>query len=258
VVAFDLDEPQTHGPAFEGAYGVYVVTSFWEHMDPQKEIDQAAAIAKAAEAAGVKHIVWSTLENTADFYDGLPEKDRVPKINGYYVPHFDAKGLANDKFPKKITTYFHTCFYSENFYNLAMVANGTLTNNLGESKLALIGSEDIGKCAYGVFKGGDKFKGKKVYVAGDILTCAEIMEICSKVTGKKFTYNTIDRDTYAGFGFPGADDLANMFHYYAANEKSFNRNRDVAASKALNSELQSFEQWAKTHKTELTGLAAKD
>lgn len=253
-----MDKPETYGPAFEGAYGVYVVTSFWEHMDPQKEIDQAAAIAMAAEAAGVKHIIWSTLENTADFYDRLPEKDRVPKIKGYYVPHFDAKGLANDKFPKKITTYFHTSFYYENLYNFAMVADGTMATNAGESKMALISSEDIGKCAYGIFKAGDKFKGKKVYVAGDILTCGEMMEICSKITGKKFTYNAVDRDTYAGFGFPGADDLANMWHYYNADNKNFNENRDVAVSNALNSELQSFEQWAKTHKTEITALAAKD
>jgi uncharacterized protein YbjT (DUF2867 family) len=252
-----MDLPETYGPAFEGAYGVYVVTSFWEHMDPQKEIDQAAAISKAVEAAGVKHIVWSTLECTTDYFDGLPVKDRVPKIKGFYVPHFDAKGLANDKFPKKITTYFHTSFYLENFYNFGMVANGTMVNNVGESKIAVMGSEDIGKCAYGVFKAGDKFKGKKVYVAGDIITCAEMMKICSEVTGKKFTYSTVDRETYASFGFPGADDLANMFHYNA-NDKNFNGHRDLAASKALNSELQSFKQWAETHKKELTDLAAKD
>jgi hypothetical protein len=120
------------------------------------------------------------------------------------------------------------------------------------------GSEDIGKRAYGILKkAGDKFKGKKVYVAGDIITCAEMMKICSEVTGKKFTYSTVDRETYASFGFPGADDLANMFHYNA-NDKNFNGHRDLAASKALNSELQSFKQWAETHKKELTDLAAKD
>lgn len=258
VVAFDMDKPETFGPAFEDAYGLFVVTNFWEHMNPQKEIDQAEAIARAAEEAGVEHIVWSTLEDTTKFYDGVPEKDRVPKIKGYYVPHFDAKGKANEKFPKSKTTFFYTSFYWENFYNFGMAQNGVVANNVGEgNKLAGIAVEDIGKCALGVFKAGKKYKEKSVYVAGEVLPFSEMLEICSKVTGKKFSYQPVDRETYAGFGFPGADDLANMFHYNV-HDQTFNANRSPVISKQLNPSLQNFQQWAESKKEQLLTVAPKD
>src|SRR5262245_5817505 len=64
VVAADMDDVASLRKAFEGAHGAYCVTPFWEHMDPAREAAQIGAMAKAAKDAGVRHVVWSTLEDT--------------------------------------------------------------------------------------------------------------------------------------------------------------------------------------------------
>ena len=64
VVKADLDDVESLKKAFAGAYGVYCVTNFWEHFSAEKEKAQAKNIAEAARAAGVKHVIWSTLEDT--------------------------------------------------------------------------------------------------------------------------------------------------------------------------------------------------
>src|SRR5712691_6154372 len=59
VVEADLDRPETLKAALEGAYGVFLVTNFWE--GGTDELKQATAAVRAAKNAGVKHFVWSTL-----------------------------------------------------------------------------------------------------------------------------------------------------------------------------------------------------
>jgi uncharacterized protein YbjT (DUF2867 family) len=67
VVAGDVDDPESLKRAFEGAYGAYCVTFFWEHFSPEKEMAQVRSMAEAAKAAGVQHVVWSTLEDTREW-----------------------------------------------------------------------------------------------------------------------------------------------------------------------------------------------
>src|SRR5689334_1190538 len=94
VVAGNLDDEASLKKAFAGAYGAYLVTNFWEHFSPEKELTQARTMAKAAKDAGVQHVIWSTLEDTRRW---VPLSDnRMPTLMGKYkVAHFDAKGEAN-------------------------------------------------------------------------------------------------------------------------------------------------------------------
>lgn len=106
-------------------------------------------------------------------------------------------------------------------------------------------------------QGGDKYKGKSVYVAGDNIPVADIMAEISKATGKPFKYVPVSREAYAGFGFPGADDLAAMFDYYK-REPEFCKHRDVdgpMGSKALFPGVQSVAVWAEANKEALSKLA---
>src|SRR5215510_897594 len=64
VVSADLDNVESLKKAFAGAHGVYAVSSFWEHFSGEKEIQQAKNIATAAKTAAVKHVIWSTLDDT--------------------------------------------------------------------------------------------------------------------------------------------------------------------------------------------------
>jgi uncharacterized protein YbjT (DUF2867 family) len=223
---------------------------FWAHFSPEKEIAEAKAMAEAAKAAGLKHVIWSTLEDTRKW---VPlNDDRMPTLMGKYkVPHFDAKG-ESDRFFIDLgvpVTFLRASFYWDNFIQFGMGPKKTLDGNLsitfpiGDSKMAGIAAEDIGKCAYGIFKRGDEMIGKTVGVAGDQLTGNEMAAEFSKVLSKGVRYNKVSPETYRGFGFPGADDLGNMFQFYRDFEEEVNKVRDVSASRELNPELQSFSQW---------------
>jgi hypothetical protein len=115
---------------------------------------------------------------------------------------------------------------------------------MGNKKLAGIAAEDIGKCAYGVFKRGKELIGKTIGIAGEQLTCGEMAAVLSKVLGKPVVYKEVTPEQYRGFGFPGADDLGNMFQFYRDFDEVCNSVRDVKFSRELNPELKSFEMWA--------------
>jgi uncharacterized protein YbjT (DUF2867 family) len=250
VVAADIDDPASVQKALEGAYGAYFVTFYWAHFSPDKEIAEAKTMAEAAKAAGLKHVIWSTLEDTRQW---IPlNDDRMPTLMGKYkVPHFDAKG-ESDKFFTDLgvpVTFLRASFYWDNLIHFGMGpkkeldSNYSITFPLGDKKMAGIASEDIGKCAYGIFKRGEEMIGKTIGVAGEQLTAQEMAAKLSKALSKGIRYNSVSPETYRGFGFPGADDLGNMFQFYRDFEQELNAIRDVNASRQLNPELQSFDQW---------------
>jgi len=250
VVSADVDDASTVQHALDGAYGAYFVTFFWAHYSPEKEKAEAAIYAKASKNAGLKYVIWSTLEDTREF---VPLNDnRMPTLNGKYkVPHFDGKGESDKLFTEAgvPTTFFLASFYWENFIYFGMGpkrgADGklALTLPIGDSKMGGIAAEDIGKCAFGIFKRGEKMIGKKIGVAGGQLTGQEMAEAFTKALGEDVIYNKISPATFRSFGFPGAEDLGNMFQFYDEFEKELNKTRDINFSKQLNPELQSFEQW---------------
>lgn len=258
VAAVDLDNYESIKNAFKGAYGVYAVTFYWEHFSPEKETSQAASIAKAAKEAGVKHVIWSTLEDTRNW---IPLDDnRMPTLMGKYkVPHFDSKGEANKFFAEQgvPTTCLNTSFYWDNFIYFGLGPkkneNGDLVLALpmGDKKLPAIAAEDIGKCAYTIFKAGDKYIGKTVGIAGGHLTGEEMAEGFSKVMGAKVKYYSVPFDVYRGLGFPGAEDMGNMFQFKHDFEDYFCGARSIEFTKSLNPELLSFNDWAEKYKDKI-------
>jgi uncharacterized protein YbjT (DUF2867 family) len=254
VVAADLDDVESLKKAFAGAYGLFALTNFWEHFNPQKEFEQATNIAEAAKAAGVKHVIWSTFE---DVRDSIPlTDDRMPTLHGKYkVAHFDAKADANHEFTKRgvPTTFLYTSFYWENYIHFGSgpvkQEDGTyaITFPMGDKLLPGIGVEDIGKFAYGIFKAGDEFIGKTVGVAGEHITGAQMAADLSQHLGVTVKYNDVDPDLYRSFGFPGADDLGNMFQFKRDFNALYTKNRDMGLVKRLNPEVRSHSQWLAHH-----------
>lgn len=250
VVKADLDDEASLARAFAGAYGAFCITNFWEHFSPDKEIEQAGNLARAAKSAGVSHVIWSTLEDVRDF---VPlEDDRMPTIMDHYkVPHFDAKGEANHLFTDAgvPTTFLNTAFYWDNLIYFGMGPkpgeDGTLaiTFPLGDAKLAGIAGGDIGGCAYGVFAAGNEFIGKTVGIAGGHLSGQEMADSLSKALGREVRYNAVSPDVYRSFGFPAAEELGNMFQFNAEFSDQYCAARNIDATRKLNPDLQSFDKW---------------
>jgi uncharacterized protein YbjT (DUF2867 family) len=255
VVAADVDDEESLKRAFAGAYGAYCVTFFWAHFSPEKELAEAAAMANAAKHAGIQHVIWSTLEDTRQW---IPLSDnRMPTLmEKYKVPHFDSKGEANAVFTKLAlpTTFLLTSFYWENFIFFGMGPKKNPSGQLaiylpmGNKKLPSIAAEDIGKCAFGIFKKGGDFIGKTVGIAGEHLTGEEMAAAFTQVLGQEVRYNDIPPAVYRSFGFPGAEDLGNMFQFNRDFDQVFCGARSVDVSRALNPELQTFGAWLARNK----------
>jgi len=250
VVEADIDDIQSLKKVFNGCYGAFCVTFYWSHLSPEKELAEAKAMAEAAKAAGLKHVIWSTLEDTRKW---IPlDDDRMPTLmEKYKVPHYDAKGEANHFFEEAgvPTTYLNTSFYWDNFIYFGSGpqkgedGNYALIFPMGEKKLPGIASEDIGKCAYSVFKKGPEFIGKSLYIAGEKLTIKQMADAMSEALGVNIAYNNVPPDVYRGFGFPGADDVGNMFQFKRDFEDYYCGVRDIEFTKSLNPELLSFKEW---------------
>jgi uncharacterized protein YbjT (DUF2867 family) len=250
VVQADLDDEASLHAAFADAYGAYCVTNFWEHFSPDKEQDQARNLAAAARAAVLQHVVWSTLEDTRGW---VPlEDDRMPTLmERYKVPHYDAKGEANQFFTDAAvpTTFLLTSFYWDNLIHFGMGPkrgpDGTLLFTLptADKKLPGIAAADIGRCAMGIFSKPADYVGKTVGIAGGHLAGAQMARALSEALGEEVRYNAVSPAEYRAFGFPGAEDLGNMFQFKRDFEDYYCGARNLDESRALNPSLQTFEQW---------------
>jgi len=258
VVQADADDVESLKNAFKGAYGAFCVTNYWEYLSPEREIAQAKNLAEAAKDAKISHAVWSTLEDSREW---IPLDDnRMPTLmDNYKVPHFDAKGESN-KFFKDAgvpTTFMIAAFYWDNFIYFGMGPQKgpdgklAITFPMDDKKLAGIGASDIGKCAYGIFKAGNKYIGQTVGVAGGQLTGDEMAEAFSKALGKEVHYNAVPPEVYRSFGFPAADDIGNMFQFHRDFQKDHLAVRDVERTKSLYPDLKSFDQWLEQNKSKI-------
>ena len=205
--------------------------------------------------SGVKHVIWSTLEDTRKW---VPLSDeRMPTLMGRYkVPHFDAKGESDHLFTDAglPVTCLLTLFYWDNFIHFGMGPKAgpdgilAITLPMGDKKLAGIAAEDIGGCALGIFKRGSEFVGKTVGIAGEHLTGSQMAAGLTRALDREVRYNAVTPDVYRNFGFPGAEDLGNMFQFKRDFEEYYCGARDRAFARSLFPGLQNFDTWLARNK----------
>ncbi|WP_326557756.1 NmrA/HSCARG family protein [Micromonospora sp. NBC_01796] len=258
VVEADLYDRASLEKAFDGAYGAFAVTFFWAHMSAERELTEARNLAEAAKFADLRHVVWSTLEDTRE---SIPlTDDRMPTLDGRFkVPHFDAKAEADSFFATAgvPTTYLRTTFYWDNL--LSGVGpqrdeSGQLVLGLPmlDSRIAGITAEDIGKSVLGILKSGTDLVDRTVGIAGEFLTGTEIAATYSRVLGEEVVYRPLTHDAYRALGFPAAVEYGNMFQYYAEFPEAFLGRRDLGFTRTVNPSVQTLEQFLTAHRNELT------
>ena len=273
VVEADLDDGPSMRRAFDGADGAFVVTNYWAERTPEEEatrtraameLAQADTAALAAKQAGVGHVIWSTLEDTREFFVGDEHAPSVgdehapsggdagvPDVDGAYkVPHFDAKGEADAMFREYDvpTTFLRTTFFFEGFAGGLGPVRGddgklTLTLPMADQLMSGIAVGDIGRTALGVFRRGQELVGATVGIAGDHLTGEQYAAALGDALGEEVLYRPLGWDEFRAQGFPGAVEMGNMFQYYAQNSARFVGDRDLSAVRALNPGLLSFRDW---------------
>jgi len=239
IAGGDLSDLESLRAALAACYGVFGVTNFWEHFE--KEYDHGKNLIDAVKEASIEHFVFSTLPYAHKLSDWKLE-----------VPHFDLKAKLEEyaRSLKLPTTFAHVAFYYENFlyfFPPKLQEDGSFMFGFpqGETPLAAVSVEDVGGVISTLFDRPAEFLGKTVGIVGDDLPCSQYAGIMSRVLGKKIVYRYIPREIFAKFGFPGAEDLANMFEY----NRLFipNRQADLEQSLALYPGIQKFEPWVQAN-----------
>jgi hypothetical protein len=151
------------------------------------------------------------------------------------------------------TSYLLAAFYWENFIYFGMGPGKgehgelTLALPLGGAKLPGIAAEDIGRCAYGIFRRGDEAIGRRFGVSGENLSGAEMAAKMGRALGRKVNFQDVPFDVYRGLGFPGAVDLGNMFQFQAILGDEFLHSRDPALARTLDPQLLDFDAWLRAN-----------
>ncbi|KAL3848408.1 hypothetical protein ACJMK2_019266 [Sinanodonta woodiana] len=246
VVKGDTDDKDGLKQILSGAYGCFLVTNFLEHFDMNREIQQGKNVADACKAAGIKHLVFSGLDNTEGSGAAGP------------VDHFDGKAKIEDYIEQIGIPYTSTriCFYNENFLNSPPRKIGenkyAISLPMGDKPLYMMAVNDVGPWVVEILKDPANYKGKKLHLAGDKLTLDQVCATFSKhLTPKQFQYVPMSVEDFAKMPFPGAEEMANMFHFYQLKADNL---RDVALTRKLYSKTQTFDAWVQENKEKLIQL----
>ena len=235
IVEGNLDDRASIDAALQGVYGVFGVTNFWEHY--AKEGEQGRTLVEAVAAANVEHFVLSSLQPIEKATNGALKS-----------PHFDLKA-EHEELTRTLgipATFVHVAFYYENFlafFPPRPTGDGSYQFGFpqGDTPLAAVSVEDVGLIVAPIFEQPEKYIGKVLKVVGDEMPATGYAEAMGRATGLDVRYAYIPLETFAAFGFPGAEDLADMFEFYRVHMPR--RDKEIAECRALAPGMQTFEKW---------------
>ena len=226
LFAADNDDLHSLDAAFRGAHGVYSVQNYWlPNVGAEGEIRQGKAVANAAKAAGVKHLVYSSVGSA---HRGMGQAHFATKyeIEGY---------LASLDLPR---TVLRPVFFMENFnWQRPQITTGTLTG-MGlrpEKGMQMVAVDDIGAFAALAFGEPEKYLGQTIELAGDELTEAQTAAAFARVIGRPVRLAAPQMPAGAA---PAPEQLA-MFQFF--NGQGYDA--DIAALRRLYPPLKTLEQW---------------
>ncbi|NXP19571.1 NMRL1 protein, partial [Scytalopus superciliaris] len=240
VVKADQDDEPSLERALAGAYGAFIVTNFWEHCSKEKEIEQGKRLADLSKRQGLRHVVFSGLENVHQLTGGRLE-----------VLHFDGKGVVEEYFQKTgvPTTVIRLPFYFENFLTIFKPQKApqgetfVLELPMGDIPMDGMAVEDVGPVVVCLLKSPGEYIGQVMGLSTGKLTEAEYAAILSQHTGKTVAASKVSPEEYEKRDFPGAKEMAAMFRFYALKP-----DRSVALTMKLNPKARTFQQWVTDNK----------
>ncbi len=269
VVEADLDDEASLRAAFDGAYGAYVVTDYFSASVPdvpalssqeagqnraRRELARAANAARAARETGLRHVIWSTAEDTRPHFNRTGSS--IPYTEGgFATPHLDAKAEANAFFTglRVPTTFLQAAYHYESLTGGALARNPqgdlVLSLPLADSRLALIGAEDIGRTALAILRHPDDFIGRKVSAAGAHASGEELAAMISEVVGEKVHYRPFTWEQFRSLPFPTAVTAANAFQYFAETQEDLLSRYDLNESRRINPQMASLDEWLRAHRS---------
>lgn len=227
LVQGNMNDVASLEAAMQGAYGVFSIQQFWE-TGFDMEVQQGKNVADAVKAAGVKHLVYNSV-------DGAERKSGIP--------HFDTKGIIEEYISSLSipATIIRPVFFMENFttwFRPQEGEDGSLSFMMGlppERTLQLIASDDIGAFVSIAFNNPDKYIGKSFAIAGDEITMVQAAEVLSTKLGKPVQFISLPIDALRAH----SEEMAIMFDWFNIHGYI----ADIPVLKTLYPPLQSFAEW---------------
>ena len=247
VVKADLLEPASLGALFEGAHGAFVVTNFWDPAQAPRETEVGTKAVQAARAAGVGHLIWSTLPDCEKLTGG---RQKVEHFTG--KAHVDA-AVTSAGFPRH--TFVQAPMYFQNF--TTMMAPQPLPNGGRgwaepmDPSLRVIHAGDVtevGRAVSAAFSAGDKVaNGSYLAVCGGVYSWNDFVSALN-AQGHTLQVLEVPPEVYDGF-YPGAHEMREMFQYFAAHTYfGPDHEAHIAAANALvPGGFTGFAEWARVH-----------
>jgi len=243
----DLLDPSSLRAVFEGAYGAFVVTNFWDPTQMQKETEVGTAAVKAARASGVQHYIWSTLPDSEKLSGGR-----------FKVVHFTGKARVDAVVEAAgflRHTFVHAPMYFQNF--LSRMAPQPLPNGGRgwavpmDPAVRVIHAGDVtevGRVVAAAFAAGDKLpNGSHLAVCGGVYSWNDFVGTL-KAQGHNLQVIRVPAEAYDKF-YPGAYELREMFQYY--EQYSYfgpeSEKRIAAANALCPGGFTGFGEWAKVN-----------
>ncbi|KAJ4175434.1 hypothetical protein NW767_015784, partial [Fusarium falciforme] len=194
VVVADLSTAESVAPAVQGAHTVFVVTNFWEIMSAETEELQGKAVTDAAKAAGVQHLIFSTLLNVSEASGG-----RLT-----HVVHFDSKAriahyMRDSGVP---SSFIWPGAFMDDFTQYIRKGEGgdyvlALPIDGDKAQMPLfLASADMGKFVKLAITNYPEYVGKDILAASAYLTPNQLMAEWSEATGKKGKYVQLPEDSF--------------------------------------------------------------
>ncbi|HEY1204643.1 MAG: NmrA/HSCARG family protein [Bryobacteraceae bacterium] len=246
VVQGDFEDVPSLKAAMQGCYGVFGVTNYWEAFE--REYPQGKNLVDAVAASGIEHFIFSSLPSVTKLTHGQLD-----------VPHVEIKARI-EEYSRGLglpATYVHVAFYYENFLTYfppRRLEDGSFVFAFpqGDAPLAAVAVEDTGGVVAALFDRGAETMGRVVGVAGDEEPCQAYAATMSRVTGQRIAYQHVPREAFAALGFPGAEDLANMFEFFRRFVPS--RRAEIEESRMLYPGMRSFETWLVENRERFRGV----
>ena len=246
VVAGDLDDRASLRAAMKGVYGVFGVTSFWEHFE--KEEEQGRNLINAVAGAEVGHFVFSSLPSV-----------KLRSNGALTAPHLDVK-YELEQYTRALdvrASFINAEFYYENFFTFfPPQKNGDgayhFGFNQGDAPLPTVAAEDVGGVVAAIFEQPEETAGETVRVIGDYAPAARYAEAMSRVSGKTVKYDALPREVVGSFPMRGAEELAATFDFHSQYNAA--TPADFLRARTLYPGMQTFEQWVSKRADSLAQL----
>ncbi|XP_023611082.1 nmrA-like family domain-containing protein 1 [Myotis lucifugus] len=246
IVQGDQDDEASMKLALTGAHATFIVTNYWENCSREQEVKQGKLLANLAKRLGLHYVVYSGLENIKKLTAGR-----------LAAGHFDGKGEVEEYFRDigvPMTSVRLPCYF-ENLLSYFRPQKAPdrksylLSLPMGDIPMDGMSVTDLGPVVLSLLKMPEQYIGQNLGLSTCRHTAEEYAALLSKHTGKTVHDAKTTPEDYEKLGFPGAQDLANMFRFYALKP-----DRNIELTLRLNPKARTLDQWLEQHREDFSRL----